>query len=331
LAYAVQVEEDRVNKKIIEIARERDVMKLRVENIKNTLQCGDIRARDALFAQEADAQSGRVTRDRNGNWVRAQQYILRPDDKTVQVLNVCLRGQDAGNLAGLSTLDFTTTFKGNEGLKGWDLRDLPWGQWLETKIIKNRKLVYTGETPKRDYNYPDLDQMYVKFTNPSGEYLKESRWFGGEAHCHYHQFVMGEELELSSLKNGKHTYGYHYAEALTEPELYPATKVTLPEGDYGVENIEGAGFNYTFASDKSINVAFFKVDDYGDGPVESVDFADMWDAMRVNESWGSPQIGTNNLEIAIDREANYFDKPIDVVYIPMSRMLWKNKESNNFD
>lgn len=66
--------------------------------------------------------------------------------------------------------------------------------------------------------------------------------------------------------------------------------------------------------------------------MEAVDLADMWDALRVNEDWwGSPNIGKNNLEIAIDREANYFEKPIDVVYIPMSRMLWKNKESNNYD
>jgi hypothetical protein len=169
--------------------------------------------------------------------------------------------------------------------------------------------------------------MHVKLTNPAGEYLKESRWFGEKTYSVIHQFVMGEELELSSLKTGKHTYGYNYTDALTEPELYPANKVALPEGDYGIKNIEGAGFHYTFAGDKSMNVAFFKLDDYGDGPVESVDFGDLWDALRVNEpsSWGSPQIGNNNLEIAIDPQANYFDKPIDVIYIPMSRMLWKNE------
>ncbi len=320
LAYAVQVEEDRVNKKIIEIARDADALKLRVDTIKNQLQCGDIRARDALLAQVADAQSGRVTRDRMGNWVRAQQYILRPDNKTVQVLNVSLRGQDAGDLAGLSTMDFTTTFK--EGYDG-DLRCLPWGGWLGTQTDGNVKWVNTGG------GSPDLDQMYVKFTNPSGESLKESRWFGEKAYCVIHQFVMGEELEVTSLKDGTHTYGYHYTDALSDPELYPANKVTLPDGSYGIENIRGGGFNYTFAGESTINVAFFKVDDYGKGPVESVAFADIWDALRVNETWGSPNIGDNNLEIAIDGEANYFDKPVDVVYIPMSRMLWKTKEYEN--
>ena len=322
LAYTVQVEEDRVNEKIIEMARNADALKLRVDTIKDQLQCGDIRARDALFAQEADAQAGRVTRDRNGTWVRAQQYILRPDNKTVQVLNVALRGQDAGNLAGLSTMDFTTTFK--DDYDG-DLRCLPWGGWLGTQTDGTVKWVNTGESS------PDLDQMYVKFTNPSGEYLKESRWFGEKAFCVIHQFVMGEELEFSSLKNGQHTYGYHYSDALAEPELYPANKVTLSEGEYTVENVAGAGFNYTFAGENSINVTFFKVDDYGDGPVEPVAFADMWDALRVNEvsCWGSKQIGENNLEIAVDREGNYFDKPIDVVYIPMSRMLWKTKSCSN--
>jgi hypothetical protein len=316
LAYAVQVEEDRVNQKIIDMARDADALKLQVETLKNTLQCGDIRARDALFAQQADAQSGRVTRDHNGNWVRAQQYILRPDNQTVQVLNVALRGQDAGNLAGLSTMDFTTTFK--EGYDG-DLRYLPWGGWLGT-IRSNdgvKQILTTREAPA-------LDNMYVKFTNPSGEYLKESRWFGEKAYCVIHQFVMGEELELSSLTNGQHTYGYHYTEALESPELYPSGKVTLPEGSYSVENIIGAGFNYTFTQDSSINVSFYKVDDSGNGPVEAVALADMWDALRVNESWGSQSIGNNNLEIAIDQDGQFLEKPIDVVYIPMSRMLWKN-------
>ena len=317
LAYAVQVEEDRVNKKIIEMARDADALKLRAETIKNQLQCDDIRARDALLAQEADAQSGRVTRDRNGNWVRAQQYILRPDSKTVQVLNVSLRGQDAGNLAGLSTMDFTTTFK--QAYQG-DLRNLPWSGWLATQTDGTVKWVNTG------CGSPDLDQMYVKFTNPSGEYLKESRWFGEKAYCVIHQFVMGEELELSSLKNGKHTYGYHFTDVLSEPELYPANKVLLAEGSYSVENIPGAGFNYTFAGDSGVNVAFFKVDDYGNGPVEPADFSDIWDALRVNEGGGSPGIGNNNLEITIDEGANHFEKPVDVVYIPMSRMLWKNEE-----
>lgn len=57
-----------------------------------------------------------------------------------------------------------------------------------------------------------------------------------------------------------------------------------------------------------------------------VSLDDIWDALRVNISeW--PDIGNNNLEIVIDGQGNYFSNPIDVVYIPMSRMLWKEKDN----
>ena len=52
---------------------------------------------------------------------------------------------------------------------------------------------------------------------------------------------------------------------------------------------------------------------------------EIWDALRINEP-GAPKIGSNNLEICIDNgmNTNIFSNPIDVVYIPMSRMLWKD-------
>jgi hypothetical protein len=54
----------------------------------------------------------------------------------------------------------------------------------------------------------------------------------------------------------------------------------------------------------------------------STEFKDIWDALRVN-SKRAPNIGNNVLEIVIDREKTFYNKPIDVLYIPMSRMLWK--------
>jgi uncharacterized protein YlzI (FlbEa/FlbD family) len=305
LAYAVQVEEDRVNEKIIEMARDADKLKIELENLKNQLQCGDIRARDALFTQQADAQSGRVTKDHNGYWVRAQQYILRPDNKTVQVLNVALRGQDAGNLAGLSTMDFTTSF--STAYSG-DLRNLPWNQWLATSSYEDgtRGVWTTSSAPR-------LDNMYVKFTNPSGEYLKEARAFTTIEDLSF-QPIGSEDLSLYSLAGGLQQYTY--------------SKDAGGSGSYGI-TAQSNGFAYEFG-DSEIKVAFYKADDSGDN--DAVDVSgnevpkDMWDALRVNEVWwsGAPQIGNNNLEIAIDQDSRFFQKPIDVVYIPMSRMLWKN-------
>ena len=55
--------------------------------------------------------------------------------------------------------------------------------------------------------------------------------------------------------------------------------------------------------------------------------------MAANEKTGHANgvdaysIGNNTLEIAIDAGGNVFANPIDVVYIPMSRMLWKSEET----
>jgi hypothetical protein len=163
--------------------------------------------------------------------------------------------------------------------------------------------------------------MYVKFTNPTNESLKEQRGFGlrvgGEV-----QYINDERLTINGIE-------YVY----TGPG-------TLDNGQYQTVPTAGtggnpSGFKYVFRSEgneRDINVAFFIVGDahgaenvgvmtgYGE---ESFD--DIWDALRVNTEEGAPYIGNNNLEIAIDNEQNVFSRPIDVVYIPMSRMLWKSQ------
>ncbi|MBW2194880.1 MAG: hypothetical protein JRF37_04715, partial [Deltaproteobacteria bacterium] len=63
---------------------------------------------------------------------------------------------------------------------------------------------------------------------------------------------------------------------------------------------------------------------YGENETIGDEITDIWDALRVNEGIGAPNVGSNVLEIAIDEGANYFSQPINVVYIPMSRMLWKD-------
>ena len=320
LAYAVQVEEDIVNRKILEMhqdAYNRDLINTLMGNINTALGYAEIRERDAWFTQQADAQAGRVLKDIHGNWVRIQQYVLRPDAQTVQVLNVCLRGA-GGNLAGLSTMDWTTTF--TDGYNG-DLRNLPWNDWLTTQIDDNDdnddRYVWSN------INDPELETMYVKFTNPANESLKESRQFdtrvGGEQ-----QYINDERLTI----NASAEYVY------TGPG-------TLDDGQYQVVSTPAignnpSGFKYVFRSggiERDVNVAFFVVGDahQDDNVGEMIGYGevsldDIWDALRVNISeW--PDIGNNNLEIVLDGQGNYFSNPIDVVYIPMSRMLWKEKDN----
>ena len=313
----MQQDEDYLNEKIIEGAHHRDAMKARVA-VYNAQGYCDIRARDAALTEMADAQSGRVLKDREGNWVRAQQYILRPDAKTVQLLNVCLRGADAKDLSGLSTMDFTTKF--TESYAG-DLRDLPWNEWLDNpRSAGGSKYVVSPS------GSPLLDNMYVAFTNPSDESLKEQRWFADvrthleppNASPYDGQRITSEELTLISLTNGSQTHGYNYD-----------TANPIGNGIYYAEpHPSGGGFEYVLLSGLEvqgrIDVGFFVVGDIDDnGGKFTGEINDIWDALRVNEV-GAPNIGNNNLEIAIDSEKNFFSRPIDVVYIPMSRMLWKS-------
>ncbi len=83
-----------------------------------------------------------------------------------------------------------------------------------------------------------------------------------------------------------------------------------------------------------INIGFFVVGD-GDRPENRgeisgygsrLKFDDIWESLRVNET-GATTIGNNNLEIEIDPEKPFFKKSVNVIYIPLSRMLWKSELS----
>lgn len=318
MAYAVQVEEDRVNREILDLHRQRLKGDLR-RQVDHTLAYGDIRARDDWLTQKADAQAGRVLKDRNGHWVRVQQYVLRPDEETVQVLNVSLR-EGNGELAGISSMDWRTRF--TESVDGVDLKTLPWGQWLDTQeSARGRYVRTTAEAP-------ELGTMSVTLTNPVEESLKEARDFAGKSvvDSAYRQAIDKERLTL--VANGlSGTFDYAQGEAPLRNGQYRV----VAQGAGSSSN--PGGFLYTLrtgGSERDVNVGFFVVGD-GDrsdnrglasGDHSSVGFKDIWDALRVNEP-GAPQIGENNLEIVVDAEKQVFSRPVDVVYVPMSRMLWK--------
>jgi|GEM_PF-2472871 len=311
LAYVIQVEEDRVNMEALEMCRQAAKGDL-LSDVTWALEYGDIRYRDDLLMQQADAQSGRILKDRQGNWVRTQQYILRPDEQTVQMLNVTMRGE--GHHANLSTIDFSTRVTGS--LPG-DLRDLPWNLWLNTITLSDNRFVLS---PCWE---PALDYMYVRFTNDGNESLKEQRWFDQRPIYSLLQHINCEQVTMTSEAGLEYTYNH--------------TIIDPGNEEYVIESVDASGdnpdgFRYVFGDGKdAINVTFFVVGD-GDTPGNRGEiheygeesFVDIWDALRVNEGYFcGPDIGNNNLEIVIDDERNFFAHPIDVVYTPMSRMLWK--------
>ncbi len=292
LAYAVQVEEDHVNKKILEMYDVQNAL----SSMRTASGYQGIRDRDAFFVQQADAQSGRVLRDINGNWVRVQQYILRPEDNlSVQLLNVCLRGSSS-----LSTMNWTTTFTG-AGYSG-NLRLLPWSEWLNTDSTSEKRIYTT-------FDAPVLQSMSVIFTNPAQEFLSEIRTFSGR--IENYQLISLENLTISTIGDAPFTF------SADSPN----------KGEYTIESYSPGGFTYKFndgLSTDSVNVGFYIVGDINpDGGGTATHFKDIWDALRVNES-GAPNIGNNNLEIVLSAsDQTILSQPIDIVYIPMSRMLWR--------
>ncbi|SPD73084.1 hypothetical protein PITCH_A1680001 [uncultured Desulfobacterium sp.] len=158
--------------------------------------------------------------------------------------------------------------------------------------------------------------------NPSGEYIREERSFNSRVD--ERQVIGHEELTLANEGN------------INNPATYSYDKGgSFDAGEYHVDSGTGK-FNYMFgdSSLNSVEVAFFAVGDGADNGNNyqySNDVNDIWDALRVNSQHG-PEIGENNLEIVVDatrngdRNSNYFKNPIDVIYVPMNRMIWNAKD-----
>ncbi len=305
LAYAVQLEEDRMNKKILEMYRDsfdQDSADAR-EAINDVLGKTALRDRDGWFIQNADAQAGRVLKDNNGDWTRVQQYVLRPNATTVQMLNVSLR-KGSSDYAGFSSINWTTVL--NAPYSG-DLRELPWSSWLDTQgyyIITDPDV--DPQNPSEPDFYPK--EMSVEFKNPQNEALKESRFFNDpvvDTGIGAIQYFNGETLNVNGKSYGKNSDQNYYV-APTE-----------------------SGFSYhLYDLDQThsiIDVTFSIIVDMTDSSnlPDLPQINDIWDALRVNEV-GAPNIGDNCLGMTINTTSTgLFTNPIDVIYIPMSRMLWK--------
>ncbi len=317
LAYAFQVEEDRLNKKIIEMHDNQMIQ----SSLYTAEKYKGIRERDAWLTQKADAQAGRVLKDVHGNWVRVQQYILRPDAETVQLLSVSLRNGDS-NLSGLSSVNWVTNF--SEAYSG-DLRNLPWSNWLDTQdmIADGQTIRYIAGTSES--RPPLLESMNITFTNAGSESISNLRTFAGgymDNTPDYKQKITGESLQIKTIQTNN---------------TYQMTMSGPPgAGEFGIDSGSTTrGFSYMLESSVNrMDVNFYVLGD-GDttdnrgeipGYRTELAFSDIWDSLRVNES-GSVHIGNNNLEIQIDPQMRFYESPIDTIYIPMSRMVWKSEPS----
>ncbi len=351
LAYAVQVEEDTLNQQALTLhkdaANERDNVPLYndinkvLRNIALNVQSANyIKARDAFLLQKEDAQAGRVLRDREGILVRTQQYILRPSEKSVQMISVSLRG--TGPNAGLTTIDWRTDFE--EAIpEDLGLQYLDWDDWLFTeygnrRYINNETFFYDENEQEIPLN---LSSMSITFATDSS-YIKHARSFMPKVK--EIQVIDTETLELQSVSpyDGLYRYVVPWDADPTEGEFYLDNFVTVG-GEINREDATSpTGFSYYGVRDgqqqKLLTAWFYVLGDYYNEPPPQLSFngtggpfgfLDIWHVMMVNEN--SLNIGPNNLEIAFFAPGTSpleDDAIIDAVYIPMNRMVWNRERTD---
>lgn len=331
LAYAVQVEEDIVNEKILEMTSRADW-----QDIRNGIRDYDsIRERDAFFERSADAKAGRVMKDIHGNWVRVQQYILRPDNDTVEILNVSLR-EAGSDLSGMSTIRFTTNFEGD--ISNYPVRYLPWGDYLNTQ--------YDGAYKYIEHNgIAVVDDMSVAFTNPGSESVTETREFlgfeGGTSGGV--QYVANETLTLAgNLDNRSYTNTFTFGEGRTNNYEYMSHFVGGDQSGYWDVAVGTDGSAALDDDDRlqigenmllSVNLHMI-TDDPGmvgpDGYPTQWEYkapwyvGDIWAVLGAGESPDNLFVPEDfSIEIAMYKEG-VFEKPVDTIFIPMSHMDWRD-------
>jgi hypothetical protein len=310
LAYIFKYEEYLINKEIIKNANMED-SKQKADLMKGSATAiASIRDMDAALEEMQDAKANFVQKDIHGNWVRTQQWMLRPNNTQIQLLNITYRG--SGELKGASGMDFSV-FLTESYSRNLSAKDLPWDSWLGTR--KNKSGVKYIENCSKS---PELESMYVKLFNPGGEYMKEERSFDPRVEDSDRQYISNEELTLANEEHGN-TYDYDNGG-------------NFDANEYRIEPGTGK-FNYVFGDSNlnHIQVAFFAV---GDGTKNGItypyplgDISDIWDALRVNSQHG-PHIFDNNLEIIANEVGDkykFFKNSIDIIYVPMNRMIWKEK------
>ena len=269
------------------------------ETISDALDSNDFRERQGALEKIADAKAGRTLKDANGYWVRSQQYLLRPDDKTAEIVAVNYRGSNAEDLSGLTVMNWTTTFE-QDLPSGSALRDLPWGEYLTV----NRD----GDPYINNSSDYSLTDMTVEFTFDSDS-ITEARTFGSLSSSR--QNIDSEKLTVNSS-----TFNYDSSGG---------------KNTYSMGSMSG-GFSYDMIGpkdDSTIEVETFVIGDATDSDnigedsdYDNLDISDLWTALAVNTDEGE-SIGNNNLELTFsngDSETDLLNGTIDIVFVPIPRM-----------
>jgi len=302
---------DRIREEIKEIIARNNLR----DEIQDMINDTEIRHLDAAMDQVVDAQTGKVLRDRQGYRVRIEQYVLRPDSYTVQLLNVNLRTQEAGSLSGLNTLDWTTRFSQSiDNLTGQQLRNLPWNDYLLGNPVEHGSI--------RPTYYPDWTQ--VRFDNSQGNAFMEKKDFSvlTDVGCRtFHNWQQSILWDKVSFDCGSTWYSF--------------TTSNISGGN----NPDGFRITpYSLDTSYNVDIRFYIISDSGtlvnsDGKA----FDSIWGFLAVNMPKASNEsirrvnkrnIGDNNLEIRLSSKfGGTTFRDIDLIYVPWDRQNWSNDHS----
>ncbi len=173
-------------------------------DIEQLLENNGIRNLDDRMTRIADAQMGKVMTDIHGYRVRVEQYILRPDNKIVQILDINLRGSEAEGLAGLTMLDWTTKF--NRDVSHSELQSLPWQDYLTVITDSEAHSTYYITSNADSYQQSGEDAIYpdnMRITFSHGDdSISEYTNFGSHRRDEalddaYHQHITDYSLEVN--------------------------------------------------------------------------------------------------------------------------------------
>ena len=300
-------------------------------DISEMLRDQEIRQLDSVMERITDAQTGKVLTDAYGYRVRVEQYVLRPDSKTVEVLNVSLRTQEAGSLAGLSTLDWKTEFnKSLDALDSGQIRDLPWNNYLDSYGDKINSPETSGNV------YPSIMSIELR---KSGDYLRENTDFSSrhKDHGDWIQDIDSKTLSFDLTGIGAKTrLDIKNRVTNSDPSsghpvsIRPLNEAAAPDGFrydvyFGHNNIKSIYVSFNVISDSGTNVS---------SGYDSKHFYTLGDALRANlVSGDSRNIGENNLELTVSSkrrtDPNFAgSRLIDVIYTPLPRLTWSDIDWN---
>jgi len=141
----------------------------------------DLAGLDARLTEIQDAQDGKVMRDRFGNFVRSDSYVLKPADNKVAILHLVHRR--TGDHSGVSSTALELTF--DQSLAGANLKnDIPWAEIFDSSSATDPISYSSLPTYYLKPNNANFDpssehaSMILTFRNPSGDYNSIYEGFG---------------------------------------------------------------------------------------------------------------------------------------------------------